>query len=442
MRRAVFLIDGEHYAKTTKDAMGLLERRFDVQAVGAGLIGEMRKLDEEALALLDIPVVREEGSAGTLKTLIERFKPDLIVDLSDAAEVDVQMRLRFAAIAFDAGVEYRGADFLFSPVRRLPVEKAALTIVGLAKRVGKTAASVRTAKAAVKAGRSPIIFTMGRGGPDKPLVLNPPKAMSIKELIWLSEKGVHSAGDQFESFIFGGVAVVGCRRAGGGIGASVFYTNLGEGLAEAEKLNGDLYIFEGSGTTEPPVKSASVLLVPSFFPVSRLEEPFNEVRVRRANIVVLTVAEPPFASEEQIVRLSDRIKAMNSDVKVCATVFRPHPTESIEGAKVVVATTAKEEAFSTIWRHLEDTYGCSVVAMTGALADRAALRDELNLLFKESDSDLLLVELKAASIEVGARLAMAAGKKVVLMENRLEDIDGWEVSYEDAVVELLDRQLR
>ena len=442
MRRAVFLIDGEHYVETTKSAIGILERRFDIQAVGAGLIGEMRKLDEESLALLDIPVTREETPEATLRAIIARFNPALVIDLSDVTSLDARKRLRLAAIAFDAGVEYRGADFSFIPVKRISVDKPAVTITGLAKRVGKTATSVRTARLFVEAGRKPLLFTMGRGGPEKPLVLKIKKKITVKELVWLSERGVHAAGDQFESFIFGGVPVIGCRRAGGGMGASVFYTNLEEGIAEAKKLDGDLYIFEGSGTTEPPVEGASILLLPSSSSLSLLDEPFNQMRVRRAEVVVLTAAEPPFASAEHTKQLRDRLKEINPDVRVCATVFRPHPAESIEGTKVVVATTAREEAFNIIWKHLEEAYKCSVVAITGALADRARLRDELTSLFEEDSADTLVVELKAASIEVGARLATAAGKRIVLMENRLEDLDGWEVSYAEAVRELLDRQLR
>ncbi|MCX7704310.1 MAG: hypothetical protein N2234_09505, partial [Planctomycetota bacterium] len=83
MRRAVFLIDGEHYVETTKDAVNFLEANLDVQAVGAGLLGEMGKFGEKALALLDIPVLREMDPESTLRVLIERFKPEVVIDLTD-----------------------------------------------------------------------------------------------------------------------------------------------------------------------------------------------------------------------------------------------------------------------------------------------------------------------------------------------------------------------
>jgi cyclic 2,3-diphosphoglycerate synthetase len=441
LRRATFIIDGEHYVETTKDAISFLEIEFDVEAVGAGMVGEMNKFEEKALAHLDMPVVRERTPEETLKVLIERFKPDVVFDLTDIPLMSAQMRLKLASYALDAGVEYSGADFSFIPRRIMRVRLPAVKVSGLSKRSGKTAVSVRMARLAVAAGRKPILFTMGRGGPKQPFVLRP-KRMEVKELVRLADEGVHSAGDLFESSIFSNVTVIGCRRAGGGISASVFHSNLGEGIKEAEKLDGDLFIFEGSGTTEPPVECSSILLVPSSFPLSAFDDPFVQMRIRRAKIATITAAEAPFASVEHISQLKERLLGLNSKIDVCATVFRPKPAENIEGMKVVVATTAREDAFNIIWRHLEDVYKCSVVVMTGALSNKIKLRDELSTVFKEKTVDTLVVELKAASIEVGARLAISAGKKVVLMENLIEDVKDWKPTFEEAFRRFLDEHLR
>ncbi|MCX7704178.1 MAG: hypothetical protein N2234_08820, partial [Planctomycetota bacterium] len=306
---------------------------------------------------------------------------------------------------------------------------------------GKTAVSIRTATIAASAGRKPILFTMGRGGPETPMVLLP-KKLTVNELIRLAESGIHSAGDMFESSIFSGMTVIGSRRAGGGLSASVFYTNLRKAVSEASKFESDLYIFEGSGTTEPPVEGASILLVPSFLPLSSFDDPFVRMRICRSICAVITAAEPPFASKEHIIQIRERLLEIQPQIKVCATLFRPKPAENIEKTKVVVATTAKEDAFNIIWRHLEETYGCTVVAMTGSLANKVKLRDDLTTLFSEKNVDVLLVELKAASIEVAARLAQAAEKRVVLMENIIEDLKNWDTNYESVLKQMISENLK
>jgi cyclic 2,3-diphosphoglycerate synthetase len=60
------------------------------------------------------------------------------------------------------------------------------------------------------------------------------------------------------------------------------------------------------------------------------------------------------------------------------------------------------------------------VHVSGNLADRAALRDEL----ARVDADVFVVELKAAAIDVVAEAAQNRGVEVVLAANDVVAIDG------------------
>jgi cyclic 2,3-diphosphoglycerate synthetase len=58
-------------------------------------------------------------------------------------------------------------------------------------------------------------------------------------------------------------------------------------------------------------------------------------------------------------------------------------------------------------------HGADVVAVSGALADRASLRAELSRV----EAEVFLVELKAAAIDVVAEEALARGTEIVLVAN-------------------------
>jgi cyclic 2,3-diphosphoglycerate synthetase len=68
---------------------------------------------------------------------------------------------------------------------------------------------------------------------------------------------------------------------------------------------------------------------------------------------------------------------------------------------------------------LESASGATVVHVSGNLADRAALRDEL----ARVDADVFVVELKAAAIDVVAEAAQNRGVEVVLAANDVVAID-------------------
>src|SRR2546425_10678008 len=95
-----------------------------------------------------------------------------------------------------------------------------------------------------------------------------------------------------------------------------------------------------------------------------------------------------------------------SQPKVVCTVFRPHPLADVSGKKIGFGTTANERAGPALKQHLESTYGCEVVAVSHALARRDALRTDLEAAVGPPGVEALVVELKAAAVDVVTRWGM------------------------------------
>ena len=82
-------------------------------------------------------------------------------------------------------------------------------------------------------------------------------------------------------------------------------------------------------------------------------------------------------------------------------------------------------------RHLREVHAADVVHVSGNLADRDALREEL----ARVDADVFLVELKAAAVDVVAEEALARGVEIVLAANDVLPLGG-EIDF-DAELERL-----
>jgi predicted GTPase len=67
-------------------------------------------------------------------------------------------------------------------------------------------------------------------------------------------------------------------------------------------------------------------------------------------------------------------------------------------------------------QHLERTTGVQIVARTHALSNRKVLRDELQAAFAQGP-DVVLTEIKAASIDVVAETAAQRGVQVGFLDN-------------------------
>ena len=182
----------------------------------------------------------------------------------------------------------------------------------------------------------------------------------------------------------------------------------------AAGLEPDLVLFDGSGAALPPVETDRLLLV-----VGGHQDPavaagyLNGYRLRQADLVVVTMAEHGTGWEP----VREEIAAAVPETPVIPVVLRPAPVSDVEGRRVAFFGTS---AAPGIGPHLEEEHGAEVVHVSGSLADRRTLREEL----EQVDADVWLVELKAAAIDVVAEAGLERGVEVVLARNDVVAVEG------------------
>jgi len=309
-----------------------------------------------------------------------------------------------------------GPDFCFEHEAPLySFTKPSLLIIGTGKRIGKTGVSSYIASLISKK-RKVCILAMGRGGPAKPTLL---KGSNIKitpeYLLDISRKGMHASSDYIEDALFSKVDTVGCRRCGGGFGGKFFLSNISEGVKLCEKTNPDLIIVEGSGASVPPVKTDHcICLIGADQEWESIAGYLGIYRILISGMVIMTMCEEPVATGQKISALEKEIRSANPDIKIIKTVFRPKPLYPVEGKKVFMVLTAKSVAGNNIKKYLENEYKCTVTGMSYNLANRDKLKDELQ---DFNDYDVLLSELKAASVDMVTEFAASNGKDINYMNN-------------------------
>jgi cyclic 2,3-diphosphoglycerate synthetase len=377
------------------------------------------------LKALGLPVVIEKDPVAAIAAAIQRYRPDVVVDLSDEPVVSSRKRFEFAnhIIAFE--IPYEGADFRFDPPRYERVcEKPSLSVGGAGKRVGKTALAAFVARAlngqeSIPASFTPCIVTMGRGGPPQPEVIEGAKIRLTPEyLLAESRRGKHAASDHYEDALMTRLTTIGCRRCGGGFSGVVFASVVPEGARVANTMPCDLIIFEGSGASMPPVATdAWILAVGANQAVEYITGYMGPYRIRKADLIVLTMCEEPLADRRKVEEMEAALRKVNPSLDVVKTVFRPKPLEDIRGERVLFATTAPPAAGKTIKDSLERQFGCEVVAMTHHLSNRPKLRADMAAFLEREKPSVALTEVKAAAIDVFTALALEAGLRVVYADN-------------------------
>ena len=401
--RAVAIVDGEHYAAVVRHA--LVELPYDFAA--AVLIGGQEKLrgGEE----YGVPLAADVESA------IAAYAPDVVVDLSDEPVLGPPERLALVSRVLARGVPYVGADFRFEPPERAPFDMPSIAVVGTGKRVGKTAVTGHLARL-LSADRDVVVVAMGRGGPPEPEVIQAPP--TVEALLDLSRAGRHAASDHLETAALVGVPTVGCRRCGGGLAGAVAISNVAEGARVAASLDPDLVVFDGSGAAFPPIDADRTVVVAGAHQDPHVVAGYlNAFRLMVADLVVLTMAEA--GSEWEHVR--HRVRAtVRRNVPVVATRLHPRPLANVRDRNVAYFSAAPAQAVARLRDHLENVFGARVVHTSGNLADRKALRDELEAV----SAEVYLVELKAAAIDVVAESALARGAEVVLAANDVVAVPG------------------
>ncbi len=401
--RAVAIVDGEHYASVVRHALAELPYDF----VAAVLVGGQEKLrggEEYGVPLVD-----------DVERAIDLHAPGIVVDLSDEPVLGPVARLALASRVLACGIPYIGADFRLDPPERAPFAVPSITVAGTGKRVGKTAVTGHLARL-LAARHHVVVVAMGRGGPVEPEVVTVPP--TVEALVALSRAGRHAASDHLETAVVAGVATVGCRRCGGGLAGGVFVSNVGDGAEVAAGLEPELVVFDGSGAAIPPIATdRTVLVVGGHQDPALVTGYLNTYRLLVADLVVVTMADE--GTGWRTVR--DAIAAVvRPGTPVVATTLRPRPLEPVRGRRVAYFCAAPPTAHERIAGHLVREHGAQVEHVSGNLANRAALRDELSRV----SADVFVVELKAAAIDVVAEAALAQGADVVLAANDVVPLPG------------------
>jgi len=449
-KRIFCLVDGEHYPPVTKWTLKELEKSGG-KVVGVFFIGGTEKVENavEELQSCGDGYQIYTGSDFFSDTLLILLKAaietncELVVDLSDEPVVDYDQRFRIASMLLYKDIIYMGADFKFvPPLRKKILEKPSLSIIGTGKRVGKTAVSVTIARLLNQKGFDPVVVAMGRGGPPEPEIIVPSELeISAELLINIAEKGGHAASDYWEDAVLAGVPTVGCRRCGGGMAGSPVLSNVMDGANKANEMPQKFVVMEGSGPTLPPVATdACIAVVGAAQPIRHVTGYFGEYRLMRSDLVVVTMCEEPMVSREKVNQIEKEITKLFPEVEIALTIFRPEPHHDITGKKVFMASTANPIMKDKLGNYVEETYQCSVVGISTNLSNRKGLRYDLKAGLKEAE--VLLTEIKAASIDVAARSAREQGCDIVFMHNKSILVGGTIENFEGSVLDLCESALK
>ena len=390
------MIDGEHYASVVSDA--LVELPYEI--VACVLVGGTEKL--HGGEGYGVPL------AASLESAIAEYAPDVVLDLSDEPVLGPPARLRLAARTLVLGVPYEGADFRFDPPRFDPIRTPSVAVIGTGKRVGKTAVTGHVARAFARQ-RSVVVVAMGRGGPAEPELVEVRPTLS--DLLALSRAGRHAASDHLETAALTGLQTVGCRRCGGGLAGAVGTSNVLAGVRLAEGLDPDLIVLDGSGAAIPPIAADRRILVVGAHQETAVAAGYlNPYRALLADLVVITMAEDGLAHGALAEAFRELVRP---SVPIVRVVLRPRPLGDVRGRRIAYFGTAPAAGHDLIASHLAAAYGADVAHVSGRLGDREALRTELAGL----DAELLVVEVKAAAIDVVAEEAARLGIPVLLAAN-------------------------
>jgi cyclic 2,3-diphosphoglycerate synthase len=382
----IALVDGEHHPPAVRDALDRLERERGL--AGVVFCGGQEKLRDGSLEDHYGRPVEAEPEAG-LRALAPGA--GAVVDLADEPVLPPLARLELAALALHLGLAYEAPGARLEPPAYAAVDfdrGPKLAVIGTGKRTGKTAVAAHWA--GLLRERDPVIVCMGRGGPAEPVVAEP--STTLAELLAIAARGGHAASDYLEDAALAGVRTVGCRRIGGGLVGEPAESNVAEGAALAASLDPGALIFEGSGSSIPPVEvDRTVCLAGPGAGVDAL----SAYRLLRADLVLAAPGlEPPTGAE--LLRFE----------------LVPEPVEALpEGARVALFSTGSGRPDG-----LEPVVASANLSRRGALAadlDRAAVEG----------CDIYLTELKAAAIDTVAEQARREHARVVFLRNRPVGVD-------------------
>ncbi len=395
--------------------MRSVRESLGAEGVAAAFLGGTEKLKEETD--YGVPLIADEDPVSAVDKALSEHAVDVVVDLSDEPVVGYRERMRIASLVLFAGARYLGSDFELRPPELHTIStKPALAVIGTGKRVGKTAVSGYLARLLAREGFEPGVVSMGRGGPPRPEVIEGHKLeVGSDYLLEALERGSHAASDYYETAALSRVTTVGCRRCGGGLAGEPFVSNVLEGAEIANGLDTGVTVFDGSGAAVPPVEVERRVLVAGAHQDPEYITGFlGTYRLYISDLLVLTMSEEPMAVREKVRDIVEGVREIKPDLAVIPAVFRPRPVGEIKGLRVAYVSTAPPVVLDKLARHLEEHYGCEVVAVSGNLSDRKRLRADLDGM---AEAEAYLTEIKAAAVDVVTRRGSEEGKPVFYCDN-------------------------
>lgn len=441
-KEIICLVDGEHYPPVTKATLDVLKEKGAV-IKALVFLGGTEKIEDPIKELHEenddykIYEGKEKKRLFQIEKSIKEHGPDIVLDLSDEPIVNYEDRFQIASLVLKHGASYLGSDFLFeAPDEKNVLGKPSISIIGTGKRIGKTGVSVSIARTMNGNNFDPVIVCMGRGGPPEPvLVDSSEEEINAGKLIELAEGGKHAASDHLEDALLAQVPTIGCRRCGGGMAGNPFSSTVTEGAKMTNGLPQDIVIMEGSGSTAPPISTeVRITLIGANQPIDHILKYFGQYRIQISDFVIVTMCEEPMASDEKVSEIKNGIEKIDSDLDYILTKFRPEPSEDISGKKVFIASTAPPGILDTIEGYIEKNYDCKIIGKTPNLSNRKELRKDL----KEglTDADVLLTEIKAASIDVAGITARDNDVDIAFMHNEIVPIGGNVENLEEKIISL------
>ena len=154
-----------------------------------------------------------------------------------------------------------------------------------------------------------------------------------------------------------------------------------------------------------------------------------------SDLLLLTMSEEPMASEERVRRIVEAVREVSPGLRVIPAVFRPRPVGEVRNLRVAYVSTAPRAVLKTLCRHLEERYGCRVVAASGSLSDRKGLARDLEEM-RGLEVEAYLTEIKAAAVDVVTRRGSEEGKPVFYCDNDPVAVGGREDLLNGALLEL------
>jgi cyclic 2,3-diphosphoglycerate synthetase len=359
-----------------------------------------------------------------LRDLATATPAEAVVDLSGEPVLDAEGRLRLASVALALGMEFQAPGMSLRPVSQedLGGSTPIVSVIGTGKRSGKTAVCGHLAGLLRERSVEPVIVSMGRGGPARPSLVEGGELRGLEGLLQISRRGEHASSDYLEDAVLTGAATVGCRRCGEGPAGEVHDSNVVEGARLALSLGRDAVLIEGSGAALPPVAAhRTVCVVSAAAARPQALSHLGPYRLLRSHLVVLVGAgQIPAGDRESLV---GELEAWTASGVVIGCDLIPEPVRLPAEGTAVAAFTTGGPAASERLRESLAAAGLEVRLVSGNLARRAALAEDLNAARREGCT-VYMTELKAAAIDTVAERAEREGAEVVFIRNRPVPLPG------------------